>query len=98
MTYTLTIGPEAEVDIAGAYGYYQSCRLGLGSDFVLCVEEALERITRNPLIYREIYSGVRRAMVHRFPYGVFFVVVEHRVIVLAVMGAARDPEHWQTRA
>ncbi|MFZ5774672.1 MAG: type II toxin-antitoxin system RelE/ParE family toxin [Thermodesulfobacteriota bacterium] len=98
MSYTLSIRPEAESDVADAYHYYQGCRSGLGSDFLLCVEEALERIAKNPLTYQDIHNGVHRTMIHRFPYGVFYVITEYRIIVIAVMHAARDPNLWQSRA
>ena len=41
MPFTLTIRLEAELDIDEQYLAYESKRVGLGHDFVLCVEEAL---------------------------------------------------------
>ena len=97
MAYELFIRPEAEADLADTYAFYQECRPGLGDDFILCAEEAIERILKRPLQYQEIHMSVRRALIHRFPYCVFYVVVERRVIVIAVMHAARNPEEWKTR-
>ena len=48
MKYSLTIRKEAELDINSAFEYYEIQRLGLGHDFLLCVEEALSKIERNP--------------------------------------------------
>lgn len=36
-------------------------------------------------------SGIRRALVHRFPYAVYFAVEDDVVVVLAVLHASRDP-------
>ena len=91
------VRPEAEADLADTYRFYQECRLGLGDDFILCTEEALERVLKNPFQYQDVHMGVRRALLHRFPYCVFYVVVESKVSIIAVLHAARNPEHWKTR-
>ena len=41
---------------------------------------------------------IRRAIVHRFPYGIFFVTHSEFINVIAVMHHARDPKHWRIRA
>jgi plasmid stabilization system protein ParE len=98
MTYTFVIRPDAEADLAEAKRWYEERREGLGADFVLCVEEALEKVRRNPEVYPIIYKNVRRATVRRFPYGVFYRVVVRQIIVLGVFHGRRDPRSWQARA
>ncbi len=71
MTYSLSIRKEAEADIAEAYQYYESCIENLGSDFILCIEESISRIEKNPRQYKTIYKNVHRALVRRFPYGIY---------------------------
>ena len=38
MKYSLTIRKEAELDINRAFEYYEIQRLGLGHDFLLCLD------------------------------------------------------------
>jgi toxin ParE1/3/4 len=45
---SLLIRPEAEADIEEAYRWNERQRSGLGSDFLLCVEEGLDKIQKNP--------------------------------------------------
>lgn len=97
MTSGLIFRKAAEVDIHEAHLYYESCRQGLGQEFMLSLEAAIESISRNPGQYRTVYKNVRRIALHRFPYSIFFIVVQSRVIVLAVMHARRDPAYWQRR-
>lgn len=97
MTFTLSIRKEAEADIAEAYHYYESCRENLGSDFLLCIEESLARISKNPLQYQSMHKNVQRALVKRFPYCVFYVVVEGNISVIGVLHARKNPAHWQAR-
>lgn len=96
--FTLSIRPEAEADLSSSFGFYQDCRVGLGTDLLLCVEECLERITRNPFQFPCVYKNVHRALIHRFPYAIFFVVTEQQIVVLAVMHASRSPRRWKGRA
>ena len=95
MNYKLILRQDAEKDLAQAYKWYNENVPGLGSDFLAVVERALESIHDNPLRFPVIYRNVRRALVKRFPFGIFFVTEEERVVVLAVMHTARDPAKWR---
>lgn len=81
MKYSLTVRKEAELDINGAFEYYENRRLGLGHDFLLCIEEGLAKIERNPLHYKIIYKELRRISVRRFPCRILFLVRNQQVIV-----------------
>ena len=97
MKYDLIIRPEARADLLDAFHWYQSRRDGLGYDFKLCVDEVIAKIQRNPLIHKVIKDGIRRSVIRRFPYGVFYVVGNKRIIVLAVLHARQDPAKWKNR-
>jgi plasmid stabilization system protein ParE len=88
---------EAEVDLAEAFDYYEAQLAGLGREFVAAVERQFERIVDNPALYQVQHRGVRRAVMRRFPYGVFYLIEGEAVVVLAIEHQARDPEHWKQR-
>ena len=98
MTYKLSIRKEAEADIAEAYQYYESCRESLGADFMLCIDESLARIQRNPKKFKVVLNKVRRALVKKFLYGIYYTIDENEIIVLAVTHARRNPKKWQARS
>jgi len=98
MAYNLSIRKEAEADIAEAYQYYEDCRPNLGSTFLICIDETISRIERNPRQNRVIGKDIRRALVKRFTYGVFYTLNRHEIIILAVAHARRNPTHWQSRS
>ena len=58
---------------------------------------AYDRVADGPLQYQHLRSGIRRALVRRFPYAVYFAVEDAVVVVLAVLHASRDPAEWQRR-
>lgn len=86
---------EAERDLAEAYRWYNEKVPGLGSDFLAVVERALESIKENSSRFPVIYRNVRRALMRRFPYGIFFIVEGDVIVVLSVMHTARDPGKWR---
>ncbi len=88
---------DAENDILDAARWYQNQRRGLGTDFLDAVARCEQFIVSNPTGYQIIVKDIRRAMLKRFPYGLFYVVREHRVIVIACFHAKRDPQLWITR-
>lgn len=95
MKYRLIIRPSAELDIASAFDWYEKQRLDLGSEFVEDVDEAMTRILQNPLQYQKQYLEIRRAIVDRFPYAVFFVETNEVISVLAVLHQSSDPGKWK---
>ena len=97
MPYQLRISSAAETDIREAYEYYETCRQGLGQDFILCIEASLNKITKNPNRYPVVHKNIHRILVKRFPFGIFFVLKENTIAVLAVMHGSRNPRKWKVR-
>ena len=65
----LIVRPDAEADIAAAYDWYEEQRHGLGREFLEEVSAVIETVRTEPLRFPAIYRNLRRAPVHRFPYG-----------------------------
>jgi len=97
MAVKLVVAPEAELDIAEAYVWYEARRPGLGEEFLSLVDAGMERIRRQPLIYPIVHEAYRRALIRRFPYAIFFECAETTVTVYSVFHTARDPEKWRRR-
>jgi plasmid stabilization system protein ParE len=64
---------------------------------VQAVEARVEAIGERPKQFPRVRSLLRRAMVKRFPYAVFFIESEPFISIVAVLHHARDPKHWQSR-
>lgn len=97
MEFKLRIRQEAEKDLQEAFDYYQLCRMGLGHEFVMCEDAALHAIQRNPLQYPQVYKNIFRTFVHRFPFGIYYLIKQDIIIVMAVLHVRRNPIHWQKR-
>jgi plasmid stabilization system protein ParE len=97
MAAELIVALEAEQDVAEAYAWYESRRIGLGEEFLNCVDACIEAICRTPKMYATVFENYRRGLVRRFPYAIFYEYVEDRVTVYSVFHTARDPEKWRER-
>ncbi len=93
------IAPEAEEELGAAALWYEAKRRGLGADLIAAIDEALERVSENPLASPIWRPGMpfRRHGIRRFPYVVFFTVSGDGIHVLAVAHAKRRPGYWLDR-
>jgi plasmid stabilization system protein ParE len=89
--------PEAQAELMEAREHYEAIRPELGERFASAVVEAAEAIASMPLRFAVVDKGRRRAGVRWFPYGLFFLVEETRVVVIACFHGKHDPRRWQQR-
>ena len=97
MVVELIIAPEALQDVDDAYSWYENRRVGLGEDFLSCVDACVQKICRVPELYIKIHENYRRALVRRFPYTVFFEYADEKVTVYSVFHTSQNPEKWRMR-
>ena len=65
----VVLHPEAEAELDVAERWYEERSAGLGMDFLLEVDATVKRIRVFPFAWPELQPGLRRALVHRFPFG-----------------------------
>ena len=94
MTLAVILRPRAERDIDSIRRWYDAQRMGLGEEFLTSVQERLEGIRRFPEACPAIYRKLRRAVVQRFPYLIFYLLVPEKIVVLAVLHTSRSPGNW----
>ena len=92
MTSVPVFKPEAAAEADEAFLWYESRRQGLGSEFLLALDACLARIQRHPNASTIVHSGLQRALLRHFPYGVFYLADDSNVTVYAVFHCKRDPK------
>lgn len=92
MANTLSILHKAEVDLMEAFKWYEARSVGLGHEFLRCVEARFNHIARMPEIFRRRGTLHRMAKIDRFPYAIYFIweEAEAHVAVRRVLHFARD--------
>jgi toxin ParE1/3/4 len=78
--------------------WYERRREGLGDAFADEVDRAIARIEKSPTRWPVIFVKFRRVRLRRFPYILYYHVVDStRALVLAVAHARRRPGYWRRR-
>jgi hypothetical protein len=70
MNYVLVFRPEVREEVNEAYDWYEKQKLGLGDEFLDCVEQTLNQICSRPELYQTVYRDIRRAVIN-FEYRYF---------------------------
>ncbi len=97
MIRRVIIRREAKSDLREAKAWYRNISRELSSDFVRRVDDAIALARERPLAFQLVHRTFRRILVHRFPYALFYHADETRIVVVAVLHQARDPETLQSR-
>lgn len=90
--------PEADAELTEAREWYAHQRKDLDLEFMQCIHDALARVIANPQLFPTVYRHLRRVVVGRFPFAVFYELTSDEIRVIAVFHSRRDPEMWKTRA
>ena len=97
MDAELIIAPEAQQDAEDAYSWYEDRRVGLGEEFLGCVEAHIREICRMPTLHPKIFNEYRRALIRRFPYAIFYEFASGKVYVYSIFHTSMNPKKWHDR-
>lgn len=92
------VRPLAEADLDDAARWCEAEHAGLAARFLSDVDRTFTRIAERPLQFPLVANDVRRALLHTFPYAVYFRRSNEAVVVLAVLHLRRNPKVWRRRA
>lgn len=87
----------AAADLEEAYRWYERQRRSLGEDFLSAVQAAIETVASNPEAHPVLHRDTRRILLRRFPYGLYYRVLDAEIVVVACFHAKRDPKTWRSR-
>ncbi len=89
--------PAALDDAIASQSWYESQQQGLGQQFAIEVARGVQRISSEPLMQPAVYGSVRRLVLRRFPYAIYYRLDGEELLVIAVHGR-QDPRRWQGRS
>lgn len=93
----VNIQPAAVTDVEEAALWYEAQEPGLGIEFILALDASIDLAVAAPHHYEDFYLGIRRVLLKRFPYSVYFVVENRTVDIIAVLHQHQSPVTWQLR-
>jgi plasmid stabilization system protein ParE len=89
--------PEALEEYLGAVSYYADISPRLAESFIKSVDSGIEEISIYPEAWPIVDEDVRRYLVKRFPFGIYYGIERNRIMIYAVMHMSRDPKYWTSR-
>ncbi len=95
---SLIVRPRAAFELDAAFAYHEQQRPGLGHAFLRAADVAFATLLENPDIGFEIAPRIRRTLLRRFQYGVFYSVRPDAIVLLAVLDLRQSQRRWPRRA
>lgn len=90
--------PEARAEAVDSFRWYEERRAGLGAVFRNELDAAIIRIAEAPQTFAVYYKDLRRVLVRRFPYAVYYRTYPDLVVIVGVFHGKRDPNALRRRA
>lgn len=94
-----SINSEAAEELAAAATWYEAEEPGLGVDLLNEAQRAVTVIGENPTAWPVVNRkrNVRKFLLARFPYAVYYVPRSDEILVLAFAHGSRRPGYWRHR-
>src|ERR1700753_2264663 len=74
-----------------AISWYEDQESGLGARFEQEIHSTLLKARKAPNQFPIVKRHVRKPFVAKFPYAIYFTVIEQRLIVIAIYHGSRNP-------
>jgi len=97
MSLPVVFRPQAERELLDAEQWYEDRSPGLGRQFRTAADQTVANVSTRPLSFPTVQTDTRRALVSRFPYCLYFALVDDCVVVVGVLRARRDPAVRESR-
>jgi toxin ParE1/3/4 len=94
----IIVREEAQREVQEAFEYYEEKSKGLGFEYMRSLDAAIQLIKRNPDSYQKIHNEIRRVLLRKFPYAVFYLAKGTKVIIIAVFHQRRSETGWLKRS
>lgn len=94
----LRVRKAARAEITAAFEWYLARSPRAASRFLEAVDDAMRRIEEAPERQPVIRGRLRRVLLGRFPYAIYYKVYPATISVVGVIHGHRHPDTWLKRA
>lgn len=97
--FSVEAHPDVYAELEHSRVWYEERATNLGVEFLGEIDRAVETLREDPAIW-PVYDeerGIRRYLVHRFPYGIVYRIGDRVIQIIAVMHLRRHPDYWRGR-
>ncbi|CAN5372677.1 hypothetical protein BH11PSE9_BH11PSE9_36340 [soil metagenome] len=97
MAFAVEVSPGAQRDARGAYEWYRERSTKAADSFRTELLKAFELISENPAAWSAVSGNIRRFVLKRYPYTVYFEFDGSVVWILAIGHHRQRPHVWAGR-
>ena len=88
---------EALLEYEKAAVYYSKISKELSISFIETIESGLKEILEYPEGRQIIEEDIRRYLIKRFPFGIYYTIESDYIQIIAIMHMKRKPGYWKDR-
>ena len=92
MPYSVRYKRAASAEVEAAIVRYARPDIDQASSFIKDLERTEAHLRAQPALYQQVEGEIRRAVLRRFPYSLFYVIERDEVVVLACMHQHQKPQ------
>lgn len=97
MKYSVVVSEMAYEDAVVIFDWYEGILTGLGNRFIKELEIAKTDLLNNPLAFAKWNNSIRRMVMRKFPYKLFYKIYDDRIVILAIIHVRRSNRYLRKR-
>jgi plasmid stabilization system protein ParE len=97
MKRQIIFAPLARLEFEDAVAWYNEHRPDLGEEFRAEVNRTIQQILKSPERFRLATRFTHKAILHRFPYSLYYSIELDAINVASVFHGARNPAELRQR-
>lgn len=86
-----------ETDLNKAIDWYEAISPKNAIGFVEDVEQTIDSLSKNPLLFQKVNGRIRKANLKIYPYKIIFQIVKKELLVIAIAHHKQHPKFWRKR-
>ena len=95
--FSIVLSDEAEVDFDKSYEFYYEDSPKVADIFFKRINLGFENIKQNPKSFPVAHKDVRKYVIKKFPFVIYYQIVDTVIQVIAIFHTSRNPEIWNER-
>ena len=89
--------PLAKSELEDAVKYYNLQLPSLGDRYKSELKATIKRVAIFPTAFLEVKPEIRRCIMHKFPYNIYYSIQNNIILILAIAHQHRKPDYWIDR-
>jgi len=96
-SFSIELSDEAEVDFDKSYEFYYEESPKVADTFFKRISLGFENIKQSPNTFPIAHKDVRKYVVKKFPFVIYYRIIDTVIQVIAIFHTSRNPEIWNER-